>query len=361
MFLLVFYVLLALGVSFLCSIMEAVLLSVTPSYVAKLEAEKGRTGRRLAELKKNVDRPLAAILSLNTIAHTVGAAGAGAQATVVFGSAYIGVASAVLTFLILVVSEIIPKTIGALYWRELSSVVTKLLYPTIIAMWPLVKMAEGISKIISGDKKNSIMGREEFAALADYGVREGVLLEHESRLLRNVLRFSDLTAKDIMTPRTVMFALPTDTTVESVLGKYQPLQFSRIPTYVDTVDRVQGFVLKTDILLAAANEKGGSTLKELTNPIASVPESIPLHDLFQKLIQERSHIAVVLGEFGGTSGLVTLEDVVETLLGLEILDEADTVEDLQRLAREKWYRRAERMKIVLPEHEDDPSPTESAS
>ncbi|MDX1739802.1 MAG: CNNM domain-containing protein, partial [Rhodothermales bacterium] len=208
MTLLIVYVALALGVSFLCSIMEAVLLSVTPSFVARMEKERGMIGRKLASMKRNIDRPLAAILSLNTIAHTVGAAGAGAQAAVVFGNAYVGVASAILTFLILVLSEIIPKTLGALYWRGLTPAVVRILVPTIWTMWPLVKMAEGITVLLTRGRKKVTMHREEFQALADVGVREGVLQERESQMLRSLLRFADLSAVDIMTPRTVVFALP---------------------------------------------------------------------------------------------------------------------------------------------------------
>ncbi|NND71888.1 MAG: HlyC/CorC family transporter [Rhodothermales bacterium] len=342
MVLLIFYISLALVVSFLCSIMEAVLLSITPSFVAKLEAEEGHQGIRLADLKRNVDRPLAAILSLNTIAHTVGAAGAGAQATVVFGNAYVGVASAVLTFLILVVSEIIPKTLGALHWRSLAIPVTRILYPTILLMWPLVKMAEGISRMISRGEKGITMGRDEFHALAEYGVREGVLLESESRLLANVLRFGDLSAGDIMTPRTVMFALAREQSVADVLSENSEMPFSRIPLIDKNKDRITGFVLKTDVLMTVANDLHDVQLKSLEQPIVSVPTTMHLHDLFQLLIQARMHIAIVVDEFGGTAGLVTLEDVVESLLGLEIIDEEDTVEDMQRLAKENWRKRRKR-------------------
>lgn len=339
MTLLIIYITLALGVSFLCSIMEAVLLSVTPSYVAKLEGESGKAGMRLADMKQNVDKPLAAILSLNTIAHTVGAAGAGAQATVVFGNQYVGIASAILTFLILVVSEIIPKTLGALHWRKLALPVAALLHPIIIAMWPLVKMAEYLSKLLSRGAPEAGIGRDEFHALAEYGVREGVLLEHESRLLGNVLRFGDLVARDVMTPRTVMFVLPESMTVAQAVDDHAEMPFSRIPIISKDKDRVTGFVLKTEILTQAAQGSREVVLKDIAQGILSVAATIPLHTLFQRLVEEKSHIAIVLDEYGGTAGLITLEDVVESLLGLEIVDEADTVEDMQHLAREKWSRR----------------------
>ncbi|NNE45814.1 MAG: HlyC/CorC family transporter [Rhodothermales bacterium] len=353
MTLLVFYVLLALGVSFLCSIMEAVLLSVTPSFVARMQAERGVVGRKLADLKRNIDRPLAAILSLNTIAHTVGAAGAGAQAAIVFGNTYVGIASAILTFLILVVSEIIPKTLGTLYWRQLAASVVRILVPTIWLMWPLVKMAEGLTWILARGRAKVIIRREEFQALADVGVREGVLHERESHILQSLLRFGDLTARDIITPRTVVFALPADSTVADVMEEYREIRFSRIPVYGEDKDRVLGFVLKNDILLHAARDQGHVALNSFMHPITAVPHSIPLQDLFEQLIEDRAHVAIVVDEYGGLSGLVTLEDAVETLLGLEIIDEVDTVDDMQRYAREKWQTRAKKMGITIPGRTED--------
>ncbi len=353
MTLLVVYVALALGVSFLCSIMEAVLLSVTPSFVARMEKERGLVGRKLAAMKRDIDRPLAAILSLNTIAHTVGAAGAGAQAAVVFGNAYVAVASAILTFLILVLSEIIPKTLGALYWRGLTPAVVRILVPTIWTMWPLVKMAEGITLLLTRGRKKETMHRDEFQALADVGVREGVLQERESHMMRSLLRFADLSAADIMTPRTVVFALPAEKSVSEVLSQYQEIGFSRIPVFSDDVDSVEGFVLKSDVLLYAARGEGDTPLRSIMQPLEAVPGSIGLQDLFERLVEGRAHMAIVVDEYGGTAGLVTLEDVVETLLGLEIMDEVDTVADMQRLAREKWVKRARRMGIAIEDGGDD--------
>ena len=351
--LLLFYVALALGVSFLCSIMEAVLLSVSPSYVAGMEADGSVVGRKLADLKREVDRPLAAILSLNTVAHTVGAAGAGAQAAAVFGSAYLGIASAILTLLILVLSEIIPKTLGAIYWRKLAPSVVRILVPTIWLMWPLVKLAEGLTWLLARNRKKVTVRRDEFQALADLGRREGVLKEHEFHVLRSLLRFGELRAHDVMTPRTVLFALPEDDSVAEVLEEYPDLQFSRIPVYREDKDRITGFVLKSEILLRAARGEGSVRLKSLKSPILAVAETMSLADLFERLVQQRMHLAIVVGEYGGTSGLVTLEDVVETLLGLEIMDEADSVEDMQRLAREKWKSRARSMGISVPAESDE--------
>jgi CBS domain containing-hemolysin-like protein len=352
MALLIFYVVLALGVSFLCSIMEAVLLSVSPSFVARMEQERGLLGQKLRALKDDVDRPLAAILSLNTIAHTVGAAGAGAQAAAVFGDVYVGVISAVLTFLILVVSEIIPKTLGALYWRQLAPLVVRLLVPTIWAMWPLVKLAQGLTRLLARGKKRVLVSREEFTALAELGAQEGVFHEDESRILRNLFRFGQIRAGDIMTPRTVLFTLPAAQTVGEALQAHPEMRFSRIPIYGTNRDDITGFVLKTDLLLQAAQQQPGTPLADLKRPLLVVPRDLPLRDLFEQLMNDRAHVALVVDEYGGTAGLVTLEDLVETLLGLEIVDEADAVHDMQEWARQQWRNRARRLGL-LGEEDDE--------
>lgn len=349
MALLIFYVALALGVSFLCSVMEAVLLSVTPSFTARMERQRPRLGVRLKALKADIDRPLAAILSFNTIAHTVGAAGAGAQATEVFGSAYVGVISAVLTFLILVVSEIIPKTLGAVYWRQLSPSVVRLLVPTTWLMWPLVKLSQGLTKLLARDKARVLVSREELKALAELGAREGVVRHEESRILTNLFRLGQLQVRDIMTPRTVVLALPAAQTVSETLAAHSEIRFSRLPIFGEGRDDVQGFVLKSDVLLCAAEQRGATPLAELRRPLEVVPESMSLRGLFERLMDRRAHIALVVDEYGGTSGIVTMEDLIETLLGLEIVDEADTVHDMQELARQKWRERAAKLGLGLEE------------
>ena len=351
MTLLLIYVALALGVSFVCSIMEAVLLSVTPSFVAHMERDRGRVGRKLRAYKDHVDQPLAAILSLNTIAHTVGAAGAGAQAAAVFGNAYVGIISGVLTFLILVISEIIPKTLGAVYWRQLTPVVVKMLGLTILTMWPLVKMADGLTKLIARGRGKVFFHREEFIALAEAGAQEGVLHEEESRILKSLFRFRQIRARDIMTPRTVIFTIAEALTVSEVLKAHPDPGFSRIPVYGKDRDEIKGFVLKSDVLLVAANLQGETTLSHLKRPIPVIPGDLRLHELFDRLLNERTHIALVADEYGGTEGLVTMEDIIETLIGLEIVDEVDKVQDMQELAREQWRKRALRQGII-PEPRD---------
>ncbi len=347
--LLLVYVALALGVSFLCSVMEAVLLSVTPSYVAALEREGNATGERLHNMKENIDRPLSAILSLNTIAHTVGATGAGAQGAIVFGEAYAGVIAAVLTMLILVLSEIIPKTLGAVYWRTIAPAIVRILVPTIILMWPLVKLSQGLTYLLSQDEDEAAFSREEFTAMAELGEEEGVFEEKESRILRNLFRFNSLRVKDVMTPRTVVFDLPEDKTIGEVVEEHDEFRFSRIPVYNDNPDDVTGYVLKDEMLLRAAQEELEVSLDEMSREILVVRESLPLPDLLERLLDRLEHIALVVDEYGGVAGVVTMEDVVETLLGLEIVDEADSVEDMQALARKQWFKRARELGMVSEE------------
>ena len=351
--LLLLYVALALGVSFLCSVMEAVVLSVTPSYVAALEREGSWVGERLHAMKEDIDRPLAAILSLNTIAHTVGAAGAGAQAAVVFGETYTGIIAGVLTLLILVFSEIIPKTLGAVYWRTLAPVVVRVLIPTMASMWPLVKLSQGITYLLSSDDDQTSFSREEFTAMAEIGEEEGVFEEKESRILRNLFRFNSLRVKDVMTPRTVVFDLSEEKTVGDVVSEYNEFRFSRIPVYAEDRDDITGYVLKDEMLLRAAQEEHDMPLKELARDILVVRETLPLPDLLERMLDRLEHIALVVDEYGGMAGIVSMEDVVETLLGLEIVDEADSVEDMQALARQQWFKRAKDLGMVP----DDLEPT----
>ncbi len=350
MTLLILYVLLAVGVSFLCSIMEAVLLSITPSFVAALEAEGSTAGARLRALKADIDRPLAAILTLNTFAHTLGAAGAGVQAEKVFGSAALGIFSAVLTLIILILSEIIPKTLGAAYWRRLASPVARLLKPLIWVLFPLVWLSKQLTKVIARGEKENQVSRAEFAALATIGAEEGVFDPRESKILQSLLRFNELMARDVMTPRTVMIAFQNTTPVGEVTDAH--LRFSRFPVYEDNRDHVTGYALRSDILRAVAEDRPETPIGEIQRDVLTVPESLPLPRLFERLLERQEHIAVVVDEYGGTAGLATMEDVVETLLGMEIVDEADTVHDMQVLARERWEERARALGL-LEEGSDD--------
>ncbi len=358
--LLIFYVLLALVLSFICSMLEAILLSVTPSYVAALEQEGSTTGTLLYRLKSDIDRPLAAILSLNTAAHTVGATMGGAQAAIVFGNAYVGFISGILTLLILVFSEIIPKTLGAVYWRKLAPAAARFLPLLIWSLLPLVWMSKGFTRLLSGDERGTAVSREEITAMADLGKEEGIFEEEESRILKNLFRFSSLRVKDVMTPRTVVDALPEQQTVEEVVNTHSEFRFSRIPVYTKNRDDITGYVLKDEVLLKAAQEEDHVTLHDLRRDILAVPDSLPLPELFERLLDRLEHVALVVDEYGGTAGLVTMEDVVETLLGLEIVDEADRTEDMQTLARQQWLKRAHRLGLV-PESLDDVAPDQRES
>jgi CBS domain containing-hemolysin-like protein len=346
MTLLVLFALAALLFSFLCSIMEAVLLSVSPSYVLALSNKGHRSGKILGRFKKDVNRPLAAILSLNTIANTVGAAGVGAQAASTFGSTAVGVASGILTLLILVFSEIIPKTLGARYWRGLAPAVAYGLVVLIWVMYPFVVLSRGIILLFWKGAPADALSRDEFTAMAELGEKAGLFHDRESSILRNLFRFPTLQVKDIMTPRPVLFTLDASLTVEEVLGAHPEITFSRIPVYLKTVDAIIGYVILNDLLYEHAAGNKTQTLLSLKRTILSVPSSLPLSSFFDRLLDSREHIALVIDEYGGTAGIVTMEDVVETLLGLEIVDEVDTAEDMQALARTQWEKRARQLGLV---------------
>ncbi len=347
------YLFIALGFSFFCSVAEAVLLSISPSYTAQLKEQGSAVGLMIERMKENVERPLAAILSLNTIAHTIGAAGVGAQAYVVFHGKGVAATSAILTLLILVLSEIIPKTLGAVYWRSLAPIVVRAVNWLIWIMYPLVVMSEWIAKLMAPDVPHPTVTRAEVAALAAQGAIEGHLHEDESRIVSNLFRFRVLKVKDIMTPRTVVLSLPSSMTIGEVLEQYPRLHFSRIPVYDDKPDHITGFVLKDEIVLAKAEGHLDTPLSELRRDIVTIPESASLSRLFDQLIDQRAHICHVVDEYGGMAGLVTLEDLVETLLGLEIVDEADRNDDMQVLARKRWKQRAKDLGLVVDEDGDD--------
>ena len=349
MYLLIFYLFLALGVSFLCSIMESVLLSVTPSFSVAYEDKSPRMGGRLRHLKTDIDRPLAAILSLNTIAHTVGAAGVGAQAMVVFGSGYVGLTSAVLTFLILVLSEIIPKTLGALYWRQLTPFTVMMVRFLIFLLYPLVVMSQLITRGLSPQQKINAISREEISALADMGFEEGLFVKKESLILKNLMRFGSLQAKDVMTPRPVMFVLPEDMKVGEVFDHHPDIRVSRIPLQRTENQVIHDYILKNDLLLALARDETDKPLLELGREILVVPEMVSLLRLFEKLLDRREHIALAVDEYGGAAGLVTLEDILETLLGFEIIDETDEIANMRKWARKRWYERARSLGLITEE------------
>ncbi|MBU2500063.1 hemolysin family protein [bacterium] len=352
---LLLYVLLALLVSFLCSIAEAVLLSLTPPYIEGLAEIRPGRARLLHRLKvEKLDRSLAAILTLNTIAHTVGAIGAGAKAVEVFGNTYFGVFSAAMTLAILFLSEIVPKTIGAVYWRSLTGFTAWFVQVLIWLLYPLLRISELMTWLIARGKKAQVFSRDELAAMANLGERSGALRPDESRIIRNLLLFENLTAGNIMTPRPVMVVLPEGMTVAEAMATAGVRPFTRLPVYRETIDQITGFVLKEDLLRQQLLGREDLTLAELKRDIPTVHENLRLRRLLDIMLEQRqAHIAVVIDEYGGTEGLVTMEDVVETLLGLEIVDEMDENVDMQAYARRRWRTRARAMGLAV---DDDPGP-----
>ena len=354
--LLVVYILLALVVSFVCSVSEAVLLSITPSFIASLKDSSPKTAELVIRLKQEkVDQSLAAILTLNTIAHTVGAIGSGAKASVVFGNAYFGLFSAVMTLMILFLSEIIPKTLGAVYWRGLAGPTARFVQMLITAMYPLIYVSELITRFIARGQKVHGFNREEFVALASVGEDDGHLDESESRIIRNLFRMTELTAGDVMTPRTVIHGMAEDSTISEAVELTQKWPFSRIPIFRENLDKITGFVLRDDILMAAAQTRGEDKLDSLRRDAMSLAESTPLSVLLDKMLERREHMALLVDEFGGTRGLVTLEDVVETLLGADIVDEIDRVDNMQSYARRQWSRRAKVLGVEVEEESAPPA------
>jgi len=344
--LLIIYFCVAIGVSFFCSVWEAVILSVTNPFIANLKNKRPKVGERLEDLKNRISRPLTSILTLNTISHTVGAMGVASQVSALGGGKWDALAGALMTLAILIASEIIPKNLGARYWRAWAPWVSLCLVWLAKVMTPVVWFIEIFSK---GHHNEASFSRDELKVMAELGTRQGKLKEDESRILDNLLRLSEISVREVMTPRIVVFALTEDTTVQQYLDRHNSSPFSRIPIYSENRDDIRGFVLKHDILLAAANDRFDLQLKELSREIAAMPQITKMTDAFQHLVANRHHVAIVLDEYGGLSGLVTMEDVVETLLGLEIVDEADTREDMQEFARGLWKNRATKMGLEINE------------
>lgn len=347
MTLLLIYVGIALGISFLCSVLEAVLLSLSPAYLARLREQRPALGDRLVALKHNLDRPLAAILSLNTIAHTIGAAGAGAQAQTLWGSEVLAIASAVLTLLILVFSEIIPKTLGALHFKRLAPFTAAVLPVLVTILFPLVWLSEIVTKLISSKGSgHGRLDRDEIAALTQLGAEQGVFDKSESRILRALFKAKALRATDIMTPRPVVYSLPAATTVAEVLEQPDAMRFSRIPVWGMNSDEVLGYVLKDDILLRAARDEHSLEIGDLVRELIVVGPELIVPDLLERLLEKNEHIALIVDQFGGVQGVVSMEDVLETVLGAEIVDEADATGDMRLLARKRWFERARRLGLA---------------
>lgn len=346
MFLLFFYLSLALIVSFLCSIMESVLLSTPMSFLKVKEKEGHKSSKTFIKLKEHIDRPLSAILSLNTIAHTIGAAGVGAEATKIFGEVYFGVISAVLTFLILIFSEIIPKTIGATYWRNLALTSGLIMNIMVILSYPLVIMSGYVTKLFSKESKDASVSREEISAMADIGTEEGVFKETENKIIQNLIRLKSVKVTEIMTPRVVVAAANENMTLEEFLTNKEFLYYSRIPIYTDNIENISGYVFRQSVFEKLAEKKENLKLKDISRDIVIVHEFQTLLKLWEILLNKKEHIAIVVDEYGGMDGIVTMEDVIESLLGIEILDERDKIADMQQYAKERWAKRKAKFNML---------------
>ncbi len=356
MALLIIFFLVSILFSFLCSVWEAVLLSITPAYISQQKQAKTTIGRDLEHFKRDIDRPLSAILTLNTIAHTVGAIGVGAQAGKLFGEnefhlgfihlSYESIIAGVMTLAILVLSEIIPKTIGANLWRSLAPFTVRSLKILLVILFPFVWLSQQITRRLKKDKTKSVFSRADFKALTHAGEESGALDRKESTIIKNLLRFEAIQVKNIMTPRTVMIMADEEMTLQEFYNRHEKLRFSRIPIYSNQPDNISGFFLKDELLENLVKDNDDWQLHQIRKDVLAVNQDKPLPELFDALTQNRAHMAIVVDDFGSLVGLVSMEDVFETLLGLEIVDESDAVADLQELARKRWEERARKIGLV---------------
>jgi CBS domain containing-hemolysin-like protein len=337
--LLLVYLILALSVSFLCSILEAVLLSTPIPFITMKEQEGAKNAPLLMKYKQDTDRPISAILSLNTIAHTIGSAGVGAEAVKIFGEAWFGVISAVLTLLILVFSEIIPKTIGSYFWRQLALFIVPVIRIMIVVTYPLVWFSEFITRLLTPNRQVMSVSREEVSAMVTVGAKEGVIESAESNVIQNVFTLKSIPVSEIMTPRTVVVAAPENMKLKDFYANKEQRIYSRIPLYDDNLDFITGFVLKQTVLENLADDRFNQQLREIRRPILAYNEDVPVIDVWEEMLKKKEHIAQVQNEYGCFLGIVTMEDIIETIIGREIVDENDTVEDMQAYAREKWKKR----------------------
>lgn len=329
-----------MGVSFLCSVLEATLLSTPLSYATMREEEGYKPATRFIQYKQNSSRPIAAILSLNTIANTIGAAGVGRQTTEVFGNEWFGLVSAITTVLLLVFSEIIPKTIGTNYWKSLMGFATRSIRVLIVIMYPLVILIEFLTKLITPKDKETSVSREEVSAMAKVAEETGELEQDESTLIQNVINMDEVTAGDIMTPRVVAAIASEKMTLKAFYKDKRFLHHSRIPVYLDDDEYITGYILRMEALQMMAEDKYDVTLGDIRRDIATFSEDTPLDQIWDEMLGKDEQIAAVINEYGSFQGILTLEDVIETLLGSEIVDEQDTVRDMQQLARDKWAKRS---------------------
>lgn len=333
-----------IGVSFLCSLLEAVLLSSTSAYIGVLVKENKRSGKLLEHLKENIDRPISAILTLNTLSHTLGSAAIAYQIQILYGQEAVTVASFVLTFLILILSEIIPKSVGAAHWKALVPFAAYTIQFMILILYPFVIMSEWLGKIFAKTSEDPEVTREELLMTAEIGVEEGTLKGKESNIIKNLLMLDKIYVSDIMTPRSVFFALDSEMNVEEVFAKHRPIRFSRIPVFSGSLDNIIGMTYRYKIHEALSNDQHEKLIGDMVTPISSIPERMTVSQVLDFFIKEKEHVALAVDEYGIVAGLVSLEDAVETLLGVEIVDELDSVEDMRKFALEQWQLRKQKLR-----------------
>ncbi|MBR1851198.1 MAG: DUF21 domain-containing protein [Bacteroidales bacterium] len=341
----------AMAISFLCSVLESTLMSTPLSFITMREDEGYKPATRFKSYKTDNARPIAAILSLNTIANTIGAAGVGRQATLVFGSEWFGLISAITTILILIFSEIIPKTIGTKHWKQLMGFTAGTIRVLITVLFPVVWLIEKFTNIVADDEQEAAaVSREEVAAMADVGEDEGVIDEDENKIIQNVIKLGDVKCYDVMTPRVVAATAPESMTLRQFYKEQEYSHFSRIPIYADEEDFLTGYVLRSEALEELAEDHFSKTLADIKRPIPLFNEEMSVADIWDSLLKHKEQIAGIIDEYGSFQGIITLEDIIETIFGLEIIDESDAVSDMQQYARERWMQRQNRFKaITLPD------------
>ena len=341
----------AMAISFLCSLLESVLLTTPISYISMKEEEGDRNAILFAKLKDNPDSPLTAILSLNTIANTVGAAGVGQEATLLFGSEWFGLVSAIMTLLILIFSEIIPKTIGSYHWKRLTWL-SRIMKGLMLLMYPVVWLVEKVRTPIAGDEPDNSISREEVSAMANMGEEEGVLDNSENKVIQNIMKLDDIKAYDVMTPRVVAAIAPEYMTLKQFYKQEELSHNSRIPVYADSPEFITGYILRYDVLENLAEDKFDTRLRSIKRKIAAFHEETTVSDIWESLLKTKDQIALIIDDYGCFQGIITLEDIIETILGMEIIDENDTITDMQQYARERWLKRKNQYKqIVLPDED----------
>lgn len=353
--LLLIYLFIALITSFLCSLVESVLLSTPMSYLKSKVQNGDKNAGGMLRLKDDIDKSLSAILSLNTVAHTIGAAGVGSQAVIVFGEAYFGLVSAILTILILVLTEIIPKTLGTNYYKELGKITTKIISAMIFITYPLVIVSSVLTKLLSRNKSEFTTSREEVSALASIGTEEGVFAENENRIIQNLIKLKTIRVSNIMTPRVVVVTANEDMTLQKFLEDKEFLHFSRIPIFQTNRDNITGYVFRAMVFEKLAEDRFDLKLKDIKREILTFKRNTTLFSAWDQMLEKREHISLVVDEYGGMDGITTLEDIIESLLGFEIIDEKDKVDNMQQYALERWKEKKKKYDLLKSDTPKEPN------